>query len=178
VDKDHAQAALGYFNQADNRTDYSAEEQTKILAKIVQAALAAGIQVHWQPGDAVYRALPAELQAQCVGYVKETTEAEKLADAAGKLGVAEKALVEAAGKLSAAERRLGVAEQTIIQLNKQLPGGGLLKAEPLMFVSEHVAVLEKLLPPLMVERSSMGLQQQGQLVRAAIFKAKEKLKAN
>jgi hypothetical protein len=110
--------------------------------------------------------------------VKEATDGEKLADVAGKLGVAEKALVEATSKLGAVEGRLGVAEQTIIQLNKQLPGGGLLKGEKLMFVSEHVAVLEKLVPPLMVERSSMGLQQQGQIVRAAIFKAKEKLKAN
>ena len=34
-------------------------------------------------------------------------------------------------------------------------------------VSEHILVLESLVPPPMVERSSMGMQRQGQAVRAA-----------
>jgi hypothetical protein len=164
VDKDHAQAALGYFNQPDNRVDYSAEEQAKIMAKIVGAALAAGIQVSWQANDPVYKALPVELQAKCQGYVKEATAVEKLAVAEGKLG-------EATGKLS-------VANKTIEDLKKLMPGVDLLKDPPkMMAVSEHVTVLEGLLPPVVVERSSMGMQRQGQAVRSAILKAQEKLKA-
>jgi hypothetical protein len=46
----------------------------------------------------------------------------------------------------------------------------------MMPISEHVAVLESLLPGVMVERSSMGMQYKCQEIRSAIFKAKEKLK--
>ena len=157
VDKDHVQAALGYFNQSDNRTDYSAEEQAKMMAKIVGAALAAGIEVKYQANDAAYKALPEEMKAKCQGYTKESTDAEKLAAAEGKLTVVNK---------------------TIEDLKKLVPGVDLLANPPvLMSVSEHVAVLEGLLPPAMVERSSMGMQRQGQSVRSAILKAQEKLKA-
>jgi hypothetical protein len=157
IDKDHVQAALGYFNQPDNRVDYSAEEQAKIMAKIVGAALAAGIQVSWQANDPVYKALPVELQAKCQGYVKESTDAEKLVDATSKLAVANK---------------------TIESLKKLMPGVDLLANPPvLMPVLETVTILEKLVPPLMAERSSMFSQRQAQAIRAEIFKAKEKLKA-
>ena len=164
ADKDHVQAALGYFNQPGNRVDYSAEEQAKMMAKIVGAALAAGIQVQWQANDPVYKALPVELQAKCQGYVKESTDAEKLAVAEGRLRVAEQTLRE--------------YNKTIEDLKKLVPGVDLLKDPPvLMAVSEHVAVLEGLLPPIVVEHSSMGMQRQGQAVRSAILKAQEKLKA-
>ena len=57
-----------------------------------------------------------------------------------------------------------------------MPGGDLLKNSPkMMQVTEHVTVLEGLLPPLVVEWSSMGMQRQAQAVRAALFKAKERV---
>ncbi|HJW30841.1 MAG TPA: hypothetical protein VJ508_16515 [Saprospiraceae bacterium] len=79
-------------------------------------------------------------------------------------------------KLSKTEGRLFEAEKTIEDLRKQLPGGGLLKNPPkMMAVTEHIAVLEKLIPPLVVERSSMSMQRQGQIVRAALFEAKTRI---
>ncbi len=79
-------------------------------------------------------------------------------------------------KLSQTEGKLSEAEKTIEDLRKQLPGGGLLKNPPkMMAVTEHIAVLEKLIPPLVVERSSMSMQRQGQIVRAALFEAKTRL---
>ena len=39
---------------------------------------------------------------------------------------------------------------------------------------EHVAVLQGLLPPAMVERSNKGMQRQCQVIRSAILKAKKK----
>lgn len=157
VDKDHAQAALAYFNQADNRTDYSPEEQVKVLSKIVQAALAAGVQVQWQPSDPLYKALPADVAAKCQGYVKEASDAEKLADTTSKLGV---------------------AKQTIEDLRKLVPGGGLLLNPPKMMpVVEHVAVLEGLQVSPMVENSgSMGMKHLCQDIRAAVLNGKERLK--
>jgi hypothetical protein len=97
----------------------------------------------------------------------ELAEAKsKLAESEGKLKTSEASLTEAAGKL-------GEANKTLEDLRKQLPGGGLLKNPPKMIpVSEHVGVLESLLPPIVVERYSMGMQRQGQLIRAAILKAK------
>ena len=100
----------------------------------------------------------------------EVNEAKgKLSEAEGKVKTAESARDEAKGQLT-------VAKKTIEDLKKLVPGVDLLVDPPvLMQVSEHVAVLETLLPPVMVERSSMGMQRQGQAVRAAILKAKEKL---
>jgi hypothetical protein len=69
------------------------------------------------------------------------------------------------------------AEKIVEKLQKQLPSAGLIKDPPTMMpISEHVAVLESLLPGVMVERSSMGMQYKCQEIRSAIFKAKEKLK--
>jgi hypothetical protein len=113
---------------------------------------------------------------------KQTAEIEKLrtevTEAKGKLSEAEGKQKTAETALGSATSELGVAKKTIEDLHKQLPGGGLLKDPPaMMLVTEHVAVLEGLLPPAMVERSSMGMQRQCQEVRSAIMKAKEKLKA-
>ncbi len=78
--------------------------------------------------------------------------------------------------LSQTESKLYDAEKVIEDLRKQLPGDGLFKDPPkMMIISEHISVLEGLLPPLVVERSSMGMQRQAQAVRAAIYKAKERL---
>ena len=123
----------------------------------------------------------AEKVAAKVGE-KSSLEVEKLngalveakakqVDAEGKLKIVEESKADAVGKLE-------TANKTIEDLRRQLPGGGLLVNPPkMMAVSEHVAVLEKLVPPPTVERSSMSLQYQGQLVRAEIFKANERLKA-
>jgi hypothetical protein len=163
VDAEHCKAALGYFNQPDNRSQYSQEEQAKIMQKIVAACVANGIEVSWQPNDAAYKALPEELKAKCSGYTKEESPAEKLAATEAKF-------TEVTNKLTDANK-------TIENLRKQIPGGGLLKDSPKMMpVSEHIAVLEGLLPAPMVERSNMGMQRECQAIRSAIFQAKEKLK--
>lgn len=79
-------------------------------------------------------------------------------------------------KLSQTVDKLSEAEKTIEDLRKQLPGGGLLKNPPkMMLVSEHIAVLESLRVPLVAERSTLSCQRQGEAVRAALFKAKERL---
>jgi hypothetical protein len=77
VDKDHVQPALTYFNQSDNRKDYGHEEQVKILAKIVAAALGNGIEVSWQPEDPVYKALPEDLKSKLKGF-QEAIQIEAL----------------------------------------------------------------------------------------------------
>ncbi len=79
-------------------------------------------------------------------------------------------------KLSQTEGKLSEAEKTIEDLRKQIPGGGLLKNPPkMMLVSEHIAILEGLRVPLVAERSTLSGQRQGEAVRAALFKAKERL---
>jgi len=77
VDAEHVRGALTYFNQPDNRADYSHEEQVKIMTKILQAALANNLEVSYQPEDPVYRDLPEDLKAKLKGYEKPKTEAEK-----------------------------------------------------------------------------------------------------
>jgi len=162
VDAEHCKAALGYFNQPDNRSQYSQEEQNKILQKIVAACVANGVEVSWQPNDAAYKALPEELKAKCTGYTKESTDVEKLA---------------AAEKLADTTSKLTEAEKAIEQLRKQLPGGGLIKDPPeMMPVSEAVRILEGLLPSPAVERSTMGMQRECQAIRGAVFKLQERLK--
>jgi hypothetical protein len=84
IDADHVDAALKYFNQPDNRGEYSPEEQAKIMEKIVRAALANNIEVSYQPNDAAYKALPEELKAKLKGYEKPKTEAEKALEEAQK----------------------------------------------------------------------------------------------
>jgi len=68
VDAEHVQGALTYFNQPDNRRDYSHEEAVKIMTKIVQSALAKGIEVSYQSEDPVYRDLPEDLKTKMKGY--------------------------------------------------------------------------------------------------------------
>ena len=69
------------------------------------------------------------------------------------------------------------ANKVIEGFKKAAPGVDLLAMPPvLMPVSEHIAALERLVPSVMVERSTMGMQVQGQKVRAELLKAKEKLR--
>jgi len=75
VDAEHVQGALNYFNQPDNREEYSHDEQVKIMEKIVKAALANDKEVSWQPEDPVYRDLPEDLKKRLTGYQAEGGEA-------------------------------------------------------------------------------------------------------
>jgi hypothetical protein len=79
ADAEHCKAALGYFNQPDNRSQYSPEEQAKIMQKIVAACVSNGVEVSWQPNDAAYDALPEELKAKLSGYTKKTQQAGPVA---------------------------------------------------------------------------------------------------
>lgn len=76
VDKEHAAAALKYFNQPDNRKagGYSHEEAVKIMQRIIKACLVAEVEVAYQPEDAVYRDLPEELKSKLSGYEKKKTQ--------------------------------------------------------------------------------------------------------
>ena len=113
---------------------------------------------------------------------KETVAIEKLktelgesktkqAEAEVKLKVAEGARDKVVGDLSAANKK-------VEDLKKLVPGVYLLSnPQALMPIAEHIAALEKLLPPAIAERSTMGMQILCQAIRCAILKAKEKLKA-
>lgn len=133
VDKDHVQAALSYFNVPENRSDYSAEEQAKILQKIVSSAVAAGVEVKYQAGDAVYKALPEELKVKLAGYSKEASAEEKLA---------------------AKESELRTVREQLERVKALVPGVDLLADPPvLMPVSEAVRLVEGVLPSGVVEHS-------------------------
>ncbi len=107
----------------------------------------------------------------------ELAEAQKkITDSEGKTKVAEAARDEANGKAVTAESKCAAAVKVAEDLKKLVPGVDLLANPPLLMpISEHIAVLESLVPPAVVERSSMGMQRQCQAVRAAILKGKEKL---
>jgi septal ring factor EnvC (AmiA/AmiB activator) len=93
----------------------------------------------------------------------------KLSDTESKCKTAENACDEAKNQLSNANK-------TIDELRKKLPGGGLLTNPPVMLpLSEHIAILERLLPSQMVQRSSLGMQRICQGIRSEIFRAKERL---
>ncbi len=80
-------------------------------------------------------------------------------------------------KLTQKEDELSEAKKTIENLQKLIPKDGLLK-EPqkiMMPLSEHIALLESLLPSKMVEHSSLGLQRLCQSIRAIIFNSRARL---
>jgi hypothetical protein len=113
---------------------------------------------------------------------KDSVVVEKLklevSDAKAKLTEAENKIKVDEAAYGETKNLLTLANKTIEDFRKQLPGSGLIKDPTmLMPISEHVTVLEGLLPPAMVERSSMGMQRQCQVIRSAILKAKEKLRA-
>ncbi len=103
---------------------------------------------------------------------KETAETKtRLSETENKLKTTEEALGENKNQLVNANKALD-------DFHKQFPNASLLANHPVMMpISDHIVVLESLVPPAMVERSSMGMQRQCQAVRAAILLAKEKLKA-
>ena len=103
-----------------------------------------------------------------------------------ELNEAKSKLVEAESKVKATEAarddangKLVEANKAVEKLRKIIPAGLELLANPpvLMPVLEHIAILEKRLPSVMAERSSLGLQLHAQEMRAAIMQAKERLKA-
>ena len=103
----------------------------------------------------------------------ELNEAKsKLAESEGKIKCAETARNEADSKLV-------VANKTVEKLRKLIPAGLELLVDPpvLMPVVEHIAILEKRLPSVIAERSSLGLQRHAQEMRGEIMQAKERLKA-
>ena len=106
---------------------------------------------------------------------REQTDAEIQAQ---KLLAQEKAkLSETEDKLAKTASNLTEAQKTIEQLQKRLPGGGLVKNPPKMIpLSEHIKLLESFLPAPMVEKSTLGMQRECQIIRAAIFQAQQKLK--
>jgi hypothetical protein len=101
----------------------------------------------------------------------ELLEAQKkVLESEGKAKIAQDAREETNGKLA-------VANKAVEDLKKLMPGVDLLANPPvLMPVAEHIAVLERHLPSVMAERSSMGLQRHAQEMRGSIMQAKEKLR--
>jgi hypothetical protein len=101
----------------------------------------------------------------------ELLEAQKkVLESEGKVMIAQDAREEANGKLASANK-------VVEYLKKLMPGVDLLANPPvLMPVAEHIAVLERHLPSVMAERSSMGLQRHAQEMRGSILQAKEKLR--
>ena len=89
-----------------------------------------------------------------------------------------KKLSEAETKLTDTTSKLEVANKTVEDLRKLLPGGGLLVNPPKMMpITEAVGILEGLLPQApAVERSSMGMQRECQTIRSEILKLKERAK--
>ena len=96
----------------------------------------------------------------------------KLAEIEEKVKVTQAALDEANGKFA-------TSSKTVEKLKMIVPAGLELLVDPpvLMPVLEHIAILEKRLPSVMAERSSLGLQRHAQEMRAEIMHAKERLKA-
>jgi hypothetical protein len=97
---------------------------------------------------------------------------------------AQKKFLEIEGKVKIAQNdrddvngKLAVANKSVEDLKKLMPGVDLLANPPvLMAVSEHIAILERHLPSVMAERSSLGLQRHAQEMRGSIMQAKEKLR--
>ena len=112
---------------------------------------------------------------------KDTAVTEQLKvelEASKKLQSEAESKVKVAEELQAKTNGdLAKANKVIEGFKKAAPGVDLLAMPPvLMPVSEHIAALERLVPSVMVERSTMGMQVQGQKVRAELLKAKEKLR--
>ena len=117
--------------------------------------------------------LQTELNEVSARLKVELSEAKaKLAEIEEKVKVAEAARDESNGKLADSNK-------TVEKLRKMIPAGFELLVDPpvLMLVVEHIAILEKRLPSVMAERSSLGLQRHAQEMRAEILHAKERLKA-
>ena len=134
IDAEHVDAALKYFNQPDNRGEYSPEEQAKIMEKIVRAALANNIEVAYQAEDPTYKVFPEDLKAKLKDYEKPKTEAEKGLEEAQKTI---DALTKERDELKA---RLNMGEGVVQPGEKPRAPPGYVKAE------EVLAILPKQVP--------------------------------
>ena len=83
-------------------------------------------------------------------------------------------LTEKTEKLTTVQGELASANVLLEKYRKVAPSVELLvNPEPLIPQSKVVSLLEGLQPALIAERSSLGMQRQGQAVRAAVLKVKE-----
>jgi hypothetical protein len=137
IDAGHADAALKYFNQPDNRGEYNPEEQAKILAKIIGAALANNIEVAYQPNDPLYKALPEDLKAKLKGYENPKTEEAKALEEAQRTIVD---LTKQRDELKARLDKLNMGEGVLQPGAKPPVLPGYVKAE------EILAILPKQVP--------------------------------
>ena len=120
-----------------------------------------------------------ETNVQVIEILENKQLQEKLSQADKQVSELQQKATEASKAHEEAQAQLVDAKNTIEKLKNLVPGVDLLVDPPvLMPVSEHIAVLEELMPPLFVERSSLGMQRQCQLIRSAILKAKEKQKVD
>lgn len=105
VDREHVRAALTYFNQADNRRagGYTHEEAVKIMTKIIQATLNAGVEVSYQPEDPVYRDLPQDLKAKLKGYEQRGEEGGAVSESEDVVAL-RKRIVDLEAKLAESEK--------------------------------------------------------------------------
>lgn len=137
VDAEHVMAALAYFNQPKNRGDYSHDERVKILARIVEAARACGVEVSYQPEDPVYRDLPEDLKAKLKGYGKKATEAEALRV---ELAEARRTIMDLAKERDALKARTSLGEAVVAPASSQGAPQGYVRAD------EVLAILPKDVP--------------------------------
>ncbi|MCW4017990.1 MAG: hypothetical protein NWF00_04840 [Candidatus Bathyarchaeota archaeon] len=138
--------------------------------------------------DHVRNAL-ARLDQTEISAEAKTLAMKKLCTAAGELGIEsavcnldktaeslQNKLTEAEGKLTETQSKLNDANKTVEQLKQLVPGVDLLNDPPKMMpVSEHLTVLEGLLPAPIVENSTLGMKRECQVIRSAILKAKGRL---
>jgi hypothetical protein len=108
--------------------------------------------------------------------VLESLAPSEVTQLRNKLIKAQNKLAETETKLSDTTNKFDGSQNAKENFSKVLPEGGLLKEQPkLMPISEHIRVLEALLPTPLVERATLGMQRECQLIRCAIFQAKETL---
>lgn len=149
LDPKRVEAALSYFNKPENRAGYSAEEQVKVLARIVGQCLANGVVVSYQADDPVYKALPEELKGKLQGYKKEQSATELLA---------------------VVESKVKDQDKLLEKYRKVAPGVELTTDSPvLMPVSEAIKLVESVLPATVVERAwGLGPQRMVQETRRVV----------
>jgi hypothetical protein len=135
IDAEHVRGALTYFNQPDNRAEYSHEEQVRIMEKIIRAALENGVEVSYQPGDPVYRDLPPSLKEKLSGYKSEEALRRELEEAEKRIRGLEEERNGLMAKLSVGEAVVDKEAEPSIPLK-----------EHRMFVERVEAVLPKSIP--------------------------------
>ncbi len=118
--------------------------------------------------DHVRNAL-ARLDQTDISAEAKTQALKKLCLAAGELKI-ESAVCSLQGKSEILQAQLAQTQMAFENLQKQLPGGGLLKSPPkLMAVSEATKLVESVLPSAMVQRSwSLGPQRMCQELRKIV----------